>query len=403
MKYGVLIVFFYSVLLLKLNAQTFEFESGFYINNSGDTIQGFILNDELKRVSKGIHFQSSKNSGIDFIQAQNVLKASIPKFDFFLEKEYDSLIYEYRLAKIISNGEIKFKSYYGDSLLVYLFEKDTLRYVFRKSKYIEEGTRIATYNRLKYPVNDSRIVKKRNNYHKGVLSYLTKDYPELIVKIEISKSRIGNLSRIVDQYNSHLDQDFEKYNVSRKKYSLSFFIGLNQNQNIYRFNSRYAFNTSDYEFGSTLGGIIGIRIQRYTNFTIGFNYFNHRGSFQDFGKGSSSNFYDAKINFEFMEVPIGLLQYLINKDFGFAFWFNAVPGILISNNFTEYSYISNQTNDVDFPLSPIKFGIKGGPYFEFSAFFIRPGIFYGLGRDGVNGVLTYKGLEVSIGYKLDLN
>jgi hypothetical protein len=308
---------FYTILILlfciQINAQNI-FKKGYFLNNSGDTITGYIKDFSWNNNPEEILFKSDlSDSQIKFLpkdikhfEIYGEVKYKSAQVDIDISGNSSSLISENRSPSFVKQHLFLKKLEEGQANLYQYRDRNTIKYFFSTEEVSLQPLIFRKY------LDKNSVVKKNNDFRQQLLNEL---------KCEtLSESDFKNLKyweiglrRVITKYNSCSDNS--TYSYINKKSKSSFHITIRPGLQLASFSTEEGSENVQTDFNTEVNFRIGIEFE----YVLPLN--NKKWSlvleptYQSYSSRKDRPFGDLapsfrEVDYQSIEIPLSLRHYL---------------------------------------------------------------------------------------------
>ena len=363
------ILFFTLCLIPLISFSQIDYEEGYFINNDNNKISCFIKNSDWKNTPTSINYKLKENG--------ETIEAGINKIkEFFI---YPSVKYTKSTVNIDKTGnkinqvsDTKFPSFKQQTLfLKVLIESEISLYQYKENNvnvffYKKKGKDIEQLVFKYYLVNNK--LAKNNMFRQQLFKHLkcTDISDNSLKKVEYRKSE---LEKLLLKYNKCKNNEVTQYNINKKDKSFNLNLKLGFTNSSLKAQSN-SINNKDLvvDFGSKTNLSFGLEIEYIFPFIKNKFSFFAEPTYKNFSEESvipeyrtttsSINNINTKINYQFIEIPVGFRYYFYLNDDS-KFFINIARNLHFDfNSKIEFDKISSDSDVVRVTSNTLGFGYK---------------------------------------------
>ncbi|MGL1887300.1 MAG: hypothetical protein OCD76_12375 [Reichenbachiella sp.] len=184
-----------------------NFEEGFIVHHSGDTITGLVNAKSLKSLGRQCEFKQGVDAKVNTYSPGEIWSYGILPNKFYQAKE----------VSIEGQEEVRFLEYLVNGVvdLYFLRNNDADKYFLEKEGVLYELSNNAKEVRITDEDDQTKTFLKYDNQYKGGLNYLFYDTPEMKNAINSSEFDAKSLIKVTKKYHNYTCDDYACIDYSK--------------------------------------------------------------------------------------------------------------------------------------------------------------------------------------------
>ena len=370
-------------------AQSGQFASGYYVDLSGDTIQGYIQKIQKQKLNTNFHYKSKVGSTNDLtIYASQCQSFTVLPYDRYISIK-DSTTKSAIFAKILATGPLTLYVNYTESPYVYYITdtRSKQQYTLTKEdKSIDKGEET-------YAHSDTRYI--------GALRFLMQDCDKVNRNIENITYNDKALIKLIDRYNNCVDTA-TAYQSNLNKIKIRW--GAQAGTFFQQQRTHYLYNNTEIETkaGWMVGPAAVIELTNRLDLNLGIIYTQFQSTIDNFQYISNPHWIEhVDFQFKYIDFPVNLTYRITSGKWQPLLYGGFVYGIIIQHEYTtdvSYDHLDG-TFEVNMGIS--KWGLVLGAGLSYNkTLTLKAGYSINSFLKGVNSMMSTRGFEIKLGYYL---